>query len=294
MDWEMGRSLAPSVMSTRSQDEGDEGDGGGETLHGIPYAHLVRLTSPNDPFPVRTGSGRERDAEVATLYSAASVVSVPPLRSPLHTASSYALMSPLRSAPLPNSRAAYVGRDMAANAVPLVTAPDTVGTIAGERGLVRALVLNDRVHAISVDTGGEVGVWDLVRGLCVGVFLKEELGWEQGDGDGGWSPRDVLEHVRGRIEGEAVVGQWATADTKSGVLAVHLNERSFESEIYADEMGYAGDRRFGDEAKCMSHLFIPVLGYLSTLCSEPGEVGSAQSLSGIHPRRTAIPTCAPG
>ncbi|KAJ6581489.1 hypothetical protein B0H19DRAFT_1115437 [Mycena capillaripes] len=254
LDYEReSRSLAPSVLSY--DDEGDDG----ESRNGIPYASLVRLTSPNDPFPVRGGGGgspRDRDAEVATLYSAASVVSVPPLRSPQFSAASqHILASPLRSAPLPSSRGAYFGRELAADAQPLVPAPDAGGTLAGERGLVRAVVLSDRVHAVSVDTGGEVGVWDLVRGMCVGVYPREAQEWGAGAAGAGaaqeeeWSPREALERVRERIEGEAVVAPWATVDTKAGVLAVHLNERSFESEIYADEVGYAGDRRFGDEAK---------------------------------------------
>ncbi|KAJ6610194.1 hypothetical protein B0H10DRAFT_2193503 [Mycena sp. CBHHK59/15] len=232
------RSLAPSVISHDGEDDG------GETLYGIPYASLVRLTSPNDPFPVRTARERERDAEVATLYSAASVVSVPGLRSPgLSTG-----QVPTASRAPGSARAAYFARDMAADAVPLAPVPDAAGALAGERGLVRALVLNDRVHAVSVDTGGEVGVWDLVRGVCVGVYPREAVAAGADDG-GAWSPREALERVRARIEGEAVVSPWATVDTKAGVLAVHLNERSFESEIYADEVGYAGDRRFGDEAK---------------------------------------------
>jgi WD repeat-containing protein 48 len=284
------RSLAPSVLSYDDEGDGDDG----ETRSGIPYASLVRLTSPNDPFPVRgTGSGaRDRDAEVATLYSAASVVSVPPLRSPMSHPSSPShqyLASPIRSAPLPSARAAYFVRELAAEAQPLALAPDSAGLLGGERGLVRALVLNDRVHAVSVDTGGEVGVWDLVRGCCVGVYPREAVGLGVGVGGAGateeWSPREALERVRERIEGEAVVGPWATVDTKAGVLAVHLNERSFESEIYADEVGYAGDRRFGDEAKrtCFHSYKIVDL----TPHSEHRKMGPAESLPGLYPRRTA-------
>ncbi|KAJ7066614.1 hypothetical protein C8F01DRAFT_1123933 [Mycena amicta] len=238
-----GRSLAPSVLSYDG-DDADEGEG--DTRHGIPYASLVRLTSPIDPYPIRSGGGGVgRDPEVATLYSAASVISVPALRSPqLHSSTSPHIGSPMRSVPLPNSRGAYFGRELAADAQPLAPLPDAVGTLAGERGLVRALVLNDRVHAVSIDTGGEVGVWDLVRGLCVGVIPHDVA-----TAGGKQSPREALELVRERLEGEAVVAPWATVDTKSGVLAVHLNERSFESEIYADEVGFAGDGRFGDESK---------------------------------------------
>ncbi|KAJ7765499.1 hypothetical protein DFH07DRAFT_737719 [Mycena maculata] len=244
-DGDYARSLAPSVIS----DDGDDGDED-ETRHGLPYASLIRLTSPNDPFPVR-GGARERDAEVATLYSAASVVSVPPLRVPLSPHQSH-IASPLRSAPF-YPRRAYLTRELATDAHPLVSVPDAIGTLTGERGLVRALVLNDRVHAVSVDTVGEISVWDIVRGVCVGVFTKEALeggacGIERA-GKEGWRPREALERVRERIEGEAVVASWATIDTKAGVLTVHINERSFESEIYADEVGFAGDRRFGEEAK---------------------------------------------
>ncbi|KAF7354439.1 WD40 repeat-like protein [Mycena venus] len=54
--------------------EGD--DDGAETRYGIPYTNLMRLTSPNGPFHVRGTNGdgvRDCNAEVATLYSAASV-----------------------------------------------------------------------------------------------------------------------------------------------------------------------------------------------------------------------------
>ncbi|KAJ7623186.1 hypothetical protein FB45DRAFT_797112 [Roridomyces roridus] len=236
---EQARSIAPSVISYDGEDE--------EISYGFPYASLIRLTSPNDPFPVR-GGARDRDAEVATLYSAASVLSVPALRSPLSPHPTQ-LASP-RSAPLPHSRSAYLTRELAADAEPLVPAPDADGTLAGERGLVRALILSDRVHALSVDTGGEVGVWDIVRCVCIGIFTKEAVeSASENTAENGWSPREALERIREQIEGEAVVTQWATIDTKAGVLSVHLNERSFESEIYADEVGFAGDRRFTEETK---------------------------------------------
>ena len=63
------------------------------------------------------------------------------------------------------------------------------------------------------------------------------------------SPREALETVRERIEGEAVVVSWASVDTKTGLLTVHLNERCFEAEIYADEAGYGPERHFGDEMR---------------------------------------------
>ena len=72
----------------------DEGTGEGETTtwFGLPFDSLVHLASPlSDPFtpfsPVYRGRGAGADADVATLYSAASLMSVSPrplvLRSPL-------------------------------------------------------------------------------------------------------------------------------------------------------------------------------------------------------------------
>lgn len=52
------------------------------------------------------------------------------------------------------------------------------------------------------------------------------------------------------IEGEAVVSSWAALDTKTGVLTVHLNERCFEAEIYADEAGFGAERQFSEETRC--------------------------------------------
>jgi len=155
------------------------------------------------------------------------------------------------------ARTEYEERELASDAVSLRAEPDEV--MGGDHGLVRSLVLNDRIHALTVDTAGEVAVWNVVHGVCVGRFQNEEVGAaSQGGsaaggsgsgGDGERSPREVLEAVRERIEGEAVVSSWAVADTKAGVLTVHLNEKSFEAEVYADEVGYGNDRHFNDESK---------------------------------------------
>ncbi|KAG2126054.1 hypothetical protein DEU56DRAFT_743233 [Suillus clintonianus] len=246
----------------------------------VPLASFVRLTSPDGPFSPSSFALRGRDPEVATLYSAASIASVPGGRSPLHAAfhHSSSLMPPntLRSMkseismahtdidPVHDSRTAYEAREFAADAEPLNANPDAV--IAGSPGLVRAILLNDRMHALTVDTTGEVAVWDLVRGICRGWFAREEVraasrsGSTSGSGprrdngsvtggDKERSPREALEAVRERIEGEAVSSSWSSVDTKTGVLTVHINERCFDAEIYADEAGFDHDRHFGDELR---------------------------------------------
>ena len=294
---------------------------GEETWYGIPFESLVRLTSPNDASGFGMGGPALRgpDAEIATLYSAASVRSVPRMvRSPVQTMFGQPQAQPLRSAspfrsdtmrsqppnasananinedgqtvhaPHPQRpRAAYEIREVAADAVPLRVEADEV--IEGEHGLVRCVMLNDRMHALTVDTAGEVAVWDVVRGVCVGRYAGADVaaasfcgsersggsvksvigdgtgtgtGTGNGNGQGGEeeagaqrSPREALETVRERIEGEAVVPAWAALETKTGVLTVHVGERCFEAEVYADEAGY-GHERVNEEVRCKLHVLI--------------------------------------
>ncbi|KAF9227880.1 WD40 repeat-like protein [Gyrodon lividus] len=249
---------------------------------GVPLSSLVRLTSPNGPFSPSSFMSRGRDAEIATLYSAASIVSVPGARSAFNTAfqhsaalmPSNALKSMRSEASMSNidqdpahdthtACTAYELRELASEAVPHNTAPDSV--IAGSRGLVRAILLNDRMHALTVDTRGDVAVWDIVRGICQGWYTREDVraasrcgsmngsarsrGNSSAAGDKDRSPREALEAVRERIEGEAVVSAWSSVDTKTGVLTVHISERCFDAEIYADEAGFDPDKHFNDELR---------------------------------------------
>ncbi|KAA1473313.1 WD40 repeat-like protein [Dentipellis sp. KUC8613] len=254
--------------------------GEGETTwYGIPFESLVRLTSPHDPFtPFSQLGGRGRDMDVATLYSAASVMSIP--RGPSALGAGAGAPSPLQSifpaaqlarAPSPvlsdththapsrlddgatgarSARAEFEAREVVGDAVPLRSTPDAV--IEGEHGLVRAVMLNDRIHVLTVNTAGEVAVWNIVRGACVGRYRCEDV--TEASVCGGSSsksevsagkersPRELLEVVRERIEGEAVVMPWATVDTRVGVLTVHVTERCFDAEVYADEVGCVGER----------------------------------------------------
>lgn len=302
-------SFAPSVTSISSDHIAQHHNfEQGDKLCGIPMDSLVKLVSPNDPF-ASFHSSRSRDPEVATLYSAASVMSVPraaayAARSPTqgffahqHSQSHQQSPSPphqSNSIPGPlhasrtedtftipytsTARANYEERELAADAVPLVSEPDD--TISGDHGLVRSVILNDRIHALTVDTSGEVSVWDIVRGLCKGRFVREDVyaashggsitgsirgsrngntragggDAEEGDREKERSPREALEVVRERIEGEAVIQSWCSTDTKAGVLVVHIGERSFEAEVYADEVGFGGDKHFNEESKCKSLL----------------------------------------
>ncbi|KAI6166983.1 hypothetical protein EDD17DRAFT_1773978 [Pisolithus thermaeus] len=232
---------------------------------GVPWTALVQLTSPNGPYSSSSFVTKAHDAEVATLYSAASIVSVPGGSSVFGTSFQQSSTIPpsgmLRSmrslASVSNTehdlshdiRALHEIPEIAPDAEPYNVAPESV--MPGSRGLVRAILLNDRMHALTVDTKGEVAVWDIVRGICRGNYTREDVraasrcGSTNGSalskgsgsalGERDRSPREALEVVRERIEGEAVISSWSSVDTKAGVLTVHINERCFEAEIYADE-----------------------------------------------------------
>ncbi|KIK67364.1 hypothetical protein GYMLUDRAFT_238660 [Collybiopsis luxurians FD-317 M1] len=255
-----------SSVARSSRAEGDKG-----ALFGIPFDSLVKLTSPNNPFGFYTSS-RDRDPEIATLYSAASIMSVPKTnpRSPTQPVfsqsrrhrQSFRTHSRMDEAAmeLPSARARFEEREIAADAVPLHHEADEV--IRGDNGLVRSIILNDRIHALTVDTSGEVAVWDIVRCICKGRFTKEDVaaasmrapsstgsGGVDGPSERERSPREALEIVRERIEREAVVLPWSTADTKSGVLTIHVTERCFDAEVYADEVGFVHDKYVNDESK---------------------------------------------
>ncbi|CCO32778.1 WD repeat-containing protein 48 AltName: Full=USP1-associated factor 1 [Rhizoctonia solani AG-1 IB] len=239
----------------------------------VPYTTLVRLAEPN-PFKLNP-----HDPETATLYShsAASVhrnvhredlamgsgfFGLPPsgnqasyanslYKAPIlnHTSSLPHVQTtspgaapslnhtssnlPLASPPLPHPNTLPIASDVS-EAVPLSTVP--ADEIAGSYGLVRSVVLNDRVHALSVDTRGEVAVWDIVRGICRGVFVLDK---HQGTGKSKLSPREALDLVRDRIEGESMTPAWIKVDTRVGDLTVHLEEpKCFDAEVYADELSW--------------------------------------------------------
>ncbi|KAF8585272.1 WD40 repeat-like protein [Ramaria rubella] len=285
-------SSRPGLNPSTATNHGMSIDQDDTMLFGIPYQSLVRLVSPHEPYSLASplsaggfGSSRgQRDAEVATLYSAASVKSVPlpvarsshpPLvgvvpnaairstfrQSTGNTLSPRFAVSPDGSGPeaswTPSPRAEYEGRDLAATATPLELFPDDI--IQGEHGLVRSLILNDRMHALTINTAGCVAVWDIARCRCVGWYDRSDVLAEMGctngtdrstESDNDFrSPRELLETVRERIEGESVIAPWSTVDTRTGCLTIHLSERCFDTEIYADEAGYGSERYYDTEQR---------------------------------------------
>lgn len=236
-----GTSVTNSVMSESSVQGGDE------FLHnGIPYDSLVCLGLPDSPYAFGFSGAAHSTASLGSTshHRARSIGS--PEESPQATTTDRTgdRGAGGEVAPRVAARREFEDRDVAADARPLRDQPDAV--IAGSPGLIRSLVLNDRMHVLTLDTTGEIAIWHLIRGECLGRFDKrdvaEALELERGTQDVAaeikMHPHEVLELVQRRVEGKNSVLPWCQVDTKVGQITVHLEgDRVFAAEILAEEMG---------------------------------------------------------
>ena len=237
-----GASVAGSVMSDMSGNEEGGRRSAGTGINGIPYDSLVSLGIPDSPYAFGFGHGAHRSGD---MHDARSISSGRHLKAENDTKT-------------PNQRARdeYEDREVASEALPLRKQPDEV--IAGRPGLVRSIILNDRQHVLTVDTDGEVAVWNIVKGVAVGRFCVTDVAsafhLERGV-DPETAVRkhsvEVLELVKNRIEGETMVITWCAVDTKIGSLVIHLEEgRVFDAEVYADESGVPGLEHAKEDIRC--------------------------------------------
>lgn len=130
--------------------------------------------------------------------------------------------------------------ESAEEASPLSTSP--LIEVPGSHGIIRACMLNDRMHALTIDSGGVVALWHIPKARCLGTFDNDSLhaaaharqandDWRPQD-----KPSDTLDLVQGIIEGDGVTQSWCSLDTSSGMLTVHIDEsRVWSAEVYADE-----------------------------------------------------------
>ncbi|KAM7220551.1 protein of unknown function (DUF3337) domain containing protein [Rhypophila decipiens] len=93
-------------------------------------------------------------------------------------------------------------------------------TIEGQFGLVKHRLLNDRRRVLTLDTAGDVLLWDLIRCQPIKSFGKKHL-----------------EDVEPEINTLEAVAPWCSIDTSSGNLTVVLEPfNCFDAEMYADEL----------------------------------------------------------
>lgn len=78
------------------------------------------------------------------------------------------------------------------------------------------------------------------------------------------TPREALELVKERIEGEAVVPAWCTVDTKIGALGIHMEQgRCFDAEIHLDELSDRIEGHFKEDQRGVCFLLCCLMTYLT-------------------------------
>lgn len=233
-----GTPIANSIFSV------DSSKGTERCRNGIPYANLLSLGLPDSPY-------------LGYSYAASTMLVPQGHHMGQHSVSSHHGLARGNSEIGDKQREDFLHRESAPEAEPLRKTPDEI--IAGRHGLVRALMLNDRQHVLTADTGGQVALWNIVQGSCVGRFSPDQLDevyQETGHPDhrlkeiGGRDAKEALEIVREHIEGEAATITWCSVDTRVGSLTVHIEEgRAFDAEIYADEVGLGDDPYFKEDQR---------------------------------------------
>ena len=253
-----GSNTAASILSVASSQNGATEYPQGR--NGVAYSHLVNLSQASAPYENNNiaelqvnaqTSGREAFAGSALSLRRSS------LGKPAHVGlpSANGTLNPPDAGDV--ARRDFLEREIVIEADPIRLHPSEV--ICGRHGLIRALMLNDRQHALTVDTGGQVAVWNVIHGRCVGRFdehdisgVFQESGYDLQDIAGRGS-QEALDIVRERIEGESSTITWCSVDTRIGSLTVHVEEnRCFDAEVYADEVGYRGDPAFKEDHRSTS------------------------------------------
>ncbi|KAL2754617.1 hypothetical protein ACRALDRAFT_1063415 [Sodiomyces alcalophilus JCM 7366] len=93
-------------------------------------------------------------------------------------------------------------------------------TIEGQFGLVKYKLLNDRRRVLTLDTAGDVLLWDLIKCEVIQSYGKRHL-----------------EDVEPEVNTLEAVAPWCSIDTSSGSLTVVLEPfNCFDAEMYADEL----------------------------------------------------------
>ncbi|KAI1104454.1 WD40 repeat-like protein [Jackrogersella minutella] len=106
-------------------------------------------------------------------------------------------------------------------------------TIEGQNGLVKHKLLNDRRRVLTLDTAGDVLLWDLIRSEVIQRFGKKHL-----------------EDVEPEVNTLEAVAPWCSIDTSSGNLTVVLEPfNCFDAEMYADELVLAEPVDFREDQR---------------------------------------------
>ncbi|KIW81880.1 hypothetical protein Z517_04906 [Fonsecaea pedrosoi CBS 271.37] len=106
-------------------------------------------------------------------------------------------------------------------------------TIEGQNGLIKHVMLNDRKRILTLDTAGEVVLWDLLKCIPIKSFGRRHL-----------------DEVVPDVNTTESVANWCGVDTKTGKITVMLEENyCFDAEVYADELDLPSDLAFREDQR---------------------------------------------
>ncbi|KAI4256073.1 MAG: hypothetical protein LQ352_002263 [Teloschistes flavicans] len=106
-------------------------------------------------------------------------------------------------------------------------------TIQGQHGLIKHITLNDKRRVLTLDTAGEVVLWDLLKCIPVQSFGKRHL-----------------DEVVPEVNTMESVAAWCSVDTRTGKLACILEENNcFDAEMYADELNLENTAEMRDDQR---------------------------------------------
>ncbi|RCI12620.1 hypothetical protein L249_0317 [Ophiocordyceps polyrhachis-furcata BCC 54312] len=115
--------------------------------------------------------------------------------------------------------------------IPVYQLPEE--TIEGQFGLLKHKMLNDRRRVLTLDTAGDVLLWDLIACKPVRSFGKQHL-----------------EDVEKAVNTREAVAPWCSVDLSSGNLTVVLEPYNcFDAEIYADELKFSEPIEFKEDQR---------------------------------------------
>lgn len=128
-------------------------------------------------------------------------------------------------------------------------------TIEGQNGLIKHVMLNDRRRILTLDTAGEVVLWDLLKASTLSLatmFLSDIKQCIQIKSFG----RRHLDEVVPEVNTIESVANWCGVDTKTGKITIMLEENyCFDAEVYADELDLSNELVFREDQRSKLSVF---------------------------------------
>ena len=134
------------------------------------------------------------------------------------------------------------------NVAPYRSLPES--TIEGQNGLIKHILLNDRRRVLTLDTAGEVMLWDLIQVRRLKHSTKNiVLKTSQCVPIKSFGKRHMSEIMPDVITNESVA-HWCSVDTRTGTLTCVLDsDHCFDAEVYLDELNCQGSAEARDDQR---------------------------------------------